>query len=218
MYDVKPNLIFGFHGCDESVRDRLLNQPDEIVISKEKYDWLGHGMYFWENNYQRALQWAEDKRKRGRIEKPAVIGAVLFLGYCCDFLDSTYIHILKRYFDLMAINYIALEQDLPENRDLPHDRYKDKILRELDCAVIEFMHRETSLTIEADMQTRGFSQFKVFDSTRGVFTEGGPVFAGAGILEKSHIQICIRNPNCIKGFFLPRKEVGFPKWLEVNNS
>ena len=48
MYDVKPNLIIGFHGCDASVRDRLLNQPDEIVISKEKYDWLGHGMYFWD--------------------------------------------------------------------------------------------------------------------------------------------------------------------------
>ncbi|MBN9385379.1 MAG: hypothetical protein J0H74_31770 [Chitinophagaceae bacterium] len=62
MYDIKPNLIFGFHGCDESVRNRLLNRPDEIVFSKEKYDWLGHGMYFWENNYERALQWAEEKR------------------------------------------------------------------------------------------------------------------------------------------------------------
>jgi hypothetical protein len=69
------------------------------VFSKEKYDWLGHGMYFWENNYARALQWAEDKKARGRIEKPSVIGAVLFLGYCCDFLDSTYLQLLKDYFD-----------------------------------------------------------------------------------------------------------------------
>lgn len=27
---------------------------------------------------------------------------------------------------------------------------------------------------------------------------------GAGIKEKSHIQICVRNTNCIKGYFLPR--------------
>jgi hypothetical protein len=54
---------------------------------------------------------------------------------------------------------------------------------------------------------------KAFDSTRGVFTEGGPVFEGAGLFEKSHIQICIRNPNCILGFFLPRKEIDFmPGW------
>jgi len=84
MYDIKPNLIIGFHGCDESTRDRLLTQPNEIMFSKEKYDWLGHGMYFWENNYARALLWAEDKKARGRIEKPSVIGAVLFLGYCCE--------------------------------------------------------------------------------------------------------------------------------------
>src|SRR5882762_5539409 len=118
MYDIKPNLIIGFHGCDESTRDRLLNQPNEIVFSKEKYDWLGHGMYFWENNYARALQWAEDKKARGRIEKPSVIGAVLFLDHCCDFLDSTYIQILKDYFDLMTISYIAADRDMPENRDL----------------------------------------------------------------------------------------------------
>lgn len=69
------------------------------------------------------------------------------------------------------------------------------------------MHGKILYNIQNDIDNDGFSIRKVFDSTRGVFTEGGPVFPGAGILEKSHIQICIRNPNCIKGFFLPRKEV-----------
>ena len=215
MYNVRPNLIFGFHGCDESVRNRLLNQPDEIVFSKEKYDWLGHGMYFWENNYERALQWAEDKKRRGRIKNPAVIGATLFLGYCCDFLDSAYLRILKDHFNLMSESYAVFGEKLPENRDLPYDKYKDKILRELDCAVIEGMHGEILFQSEANILSKGFSNNKIFDSVRGVFTEGGPVFEGAGILEKSHIQICIRNPNCIKGFFLPRKEVEFPKWLQA---
>ena len=73
MYDIRPNLIIGFHGCDADVRDKLINNPDTIVASKEPYDWLGHGMYFWENNYHRALQWAQDKYKRGKIKVPAVI-------------------------------------------------------------------------------------------------------------------------------------------------
>src|SRR5882762_1485801 len=209
MYDVKPNLIIGFHGCDETVRDRLLNQPDEIVISKEKYDWLGHGMYFWENNYQRALLWAEEKKRRGRIDKPAVIGAALFLGHCCDFLDSAYIQLLRKYYNLMAPVWAAMGKPLPQNTDLPHDLHKDKILRTLDCTVIEFMHTKILRGTRNDIVSKGFSKNKIFDSTRGVFTEGGPVFEGAGILEKSHIQICIRNPNCIKGFFLPRKEIDF---------
>jgi hypothetical protein len=54
MYDVKPNLIIGFHGCEVSVRDALLKNPNEIKISQKPFDWLGHGLYFWENNYERA--------------------------------------------------------------------------------------------------------------------------------------------------------------------
>ncbi len=102
MYDLRLNLIIGFHGCDIEVRDKFLNHPNEIVISQNPYDWLGHGMYFWENNYERAMQWAEDKKRRGAIETPAVIGAVLFLGYCCDLTDSTCIGNLANAYELMA--------------------------------------------------------------------------------------------------------------------
>lgn len=31
------------------------------------------------------------------------------------------------------------------------------------------------------------------------------LYPEAGFTEKNHIQICIRNPNCIKSFFLPRE-------------
>jgi len=76
MYDIKPNLIIGFHGCDRHVRDSLLLNPDYFKISQKPFDWLGHGLYFWENNYDRALHWAIDKMNRGEIKEPAVIGAV----------------------------------------------------------------------------------------------------------------------------------------------
>ena len=80
MYRSRSNLIIGFHGCDAEVCNKLLNHPNEILKSERPYDWLGHGIYFWENNYERALLWAKDKYKRGEINKPAVIGAVLI---CC---------------------------------------------------------------------------------------------------------------------------------------
>ena len=69
------------------------------------------------------------------------------------------------------------------------------------------MHQTIKEQIKIEVKEKGFSSLKKFDSARGVFTEGGPAFKGAGIQIKSHIQICIRNPNTIKGFFLPRKEV-----------
>ena len=42
-----------------------------------------------------------------------------------------------------------------------------------------------------------------YDSIRGVFIEGGEVYPGSEFVEKTHIQICIVNPNCIKGYFKP---------------
>lgn len=67
---------------------------------------------------------------------------------------------------------------------------------------------------QKEIATKGATDIKIFDSTRGVFTEGGAAYKGAGIFEKSHIQICIRNFNNIKGFFLPRKEIDFMKYLK----
>jgi hypothetical protein len=218
MYDVKPNLIIGFHGCEAEIRDMLLQNPNYYKISQKPFDWLGHGLYFWENNYDRALQWANDKKELGRIKTPAVIGAVLHLGRCCDFLDKRYIGLLAQYFTIMQSRYKKLGKALPENKNLPHDQHKDKVLRHRDCSVIEFMHSEIYDQVKIDLQTKGFTDYKIFDSTRGVFTEGGPAFEGAGLFEKSHIQICIRNPNCIQGFFMPREEIDFMEWLEKQSA
>jgi len=209
MYDIRPNLLIGFHGCDISVRDQLLTNPNEFIKSNKPYDWLGHGMYFWENNYDRAMEWAENKKKRGDIETPAVIGAVLAIGRCFDLLDSQFIKMLKEYYDLMVIEYASIGHALPENKDLKFDKHKDKLLRNLDCGVIEFMHGSIEKNILAQEKERGYSSYKMFDSTRGVFEESGPAFPGAGIKEKSHIQICVRNSNCILGFFLKREEIDF---------
>lgn len=215
MYNVNPSLIFGFHGCDAKVRDNLLKDPDAIKISKEPYDWLGHGMYFWENNFDRAMEWATEKKRRGAIETPAVIGAILNLGYCCDFLDSRYIRLLKNSYCHMTKAFIDKNLSLPLNMDVPSDPNKDKLLRRLDCAVIEYMHEEKIKEAKEDLTNHGFIRNLPFDSTRSIFTEGAPVYEGAGIHDKNHIQICIRNMNCIKGFFLPRRKTDFLEKLQT---
>jgi hypothetical protein len=211
MYDNRPNLIIGFHGCDKYAAEALINNPNTIKISDEPHDWLGHGMYFWENNEERARQWAVERqqRKKRPVADAAVVGAVLHLGYCCDLTDSRFIGLLKSHYKMMEEIYSKSGSPLPVNRDLPTDPHNNKLLRVLDCTVIEFTHTNIAKQYKKDKRAHGFSELKIFDSTRGVFTEGGPIYSGAEIFEKTHIQICIRNSNCIKGFFLPRKEIDF---------
>lgn len=212
MYSRRPNLVIGFHGCDKSIRDTLVRNPQIIKISEKPHDWLGHGIYFWENNLARAREWAIQKAKQGRIKEPAVVGAVIDLGYCCDFLDSGHIELLKNYYYAMEKIYKEIGKPLPVNKDLARDEHKDKLLRELDCAVIEYMHAVICNNCKNDVKKRGLSDLKMFDAVRNVFTEGGPAFKGSGIREKNHIQICVRNLNNIKGFFIPRENLDFYSW------
>lgn len=65
-------------------------------------------------------------------------------------------------------------------------------MRDLDCAVIQQIHD----------YNRSMGK-TMYDSVRGVFPEGGEVYPGSGFVDKTHIQICIVNPNCIKGYFNP---------------
>ena len=168
--------------------------------SKNDYDWLGHGIYFWENNFERAFEWAveQSQRPNSKIKTPAVIGAVLDLGYCFDLLDTHYLEELKKAYGA----YIEISQTantpIAQNKSI-HDS-QDLLLRNLDCAVVMAAHRLNEMANE-----------KQYDSVRGAFWEGKELYPNAGFAEKNHIQICVCNPNCIKGLFHPRELIAdFP--------
>ena len=202
MYSTRSGLVLGFHGCDEAVVKKVLTGEEFLKTSVNNYDWLGTGTYFWENSPSRAMEFAMHlqkypNRSKGIILKPAVIGAVIDLGFCLDLLDFDNLQLLKTsYKALLSTSNIS---NFPENKSI--GGIGDLLLRELDCAVIETLH-----TLRKD------SRQQPFDSIRGVFSEGEELYPNAGFREKDHIQICVRNPNCIKGFFLPRKlNFDYPK-------
>ncbi len=198
MYTLRPNLILAFHGCDLEERDNLIQSKSAPKPSINEYDWLGHGMYFWENNDQRALEWAEwirdnPKYSQRKIKTPAVLGAVLSLGNCLDLLDSQSIALVKDAYHKFALSYQEqTKQPLPKNAVGP-----DRVLRYLNCAVINWLHKLVKNAGETP-----------FDSVRAMFPEGTSLYQDAGFRDKSHIQICIRNADCIKGFFIPRTAKG----------
>jgi hypothetical protein len=195
MYSIRSGITLGFHGCDESVVNDILTGKAFLKSSSNSYDWLGHGIYFWENSLSRALEFAEHlqkypKQSKGKIVNPAVIGAVIQLGYCLDLLDYQNLQLLKKgYKSLVGYTDVA---EFPKNKSVGN--IGDLLLRDLDCSVIEMVH---TLKKKVGQQP--------FDSVRSVFYEGNELYPNAGFREKDHVQICVRNPNCIKGFFLPRE-------------
>ena len=194
MYPAKPGLTIGFHGCDLSVRDKLITAKTALRPSDNAYDWLGHGIYFWESNQQRALHFAKELRLRpfsnSKIIQSAVVGAILDIGFCLDLMDAEYISLVKESYKSLVISFKTLGLSIPMNSNSGSST--DLLLRNLDCAVIQNLHEE-----------RERSEVKPFDSVRAAFIEGDPLYPNAGFHDKNHIQISIRNPNCIKGYFVP---------------
>lgn len=195
MYSRLSNLVLGFHGCDRTIGLKILHSNGVLHLEKScnDYDWLGNGIYFWENNPGRALKFARDaminkRLTRGVIIELFVIGAIIDLGHCLNLLDSLFLKELKDTYNLMKIS----------GYKLPTNEYRDDsgyfLKRNLDCAVIETLH-----------SLKKKKEERAFDSVRGVFVEGKELYPTAGFREKNHIQLCIRNPNCIKGYFHPQE-------------
>lgn len=196
MYSKLPSLVIGFHGCDASVASAVLQDGEALHASTNDYDWLGSGVYFWEQNYARALSWAQEQASRGVVTEPAVVGAVLDLGHCLNLTDSYYIDLVEKEYELLANDLELADVPLPKNSG----KTTDKLFRRLDCAVINHLHAR----IETTDEDPSALYFEPFDSVRGLFSEGDPIYEGAGLKRKTHVQICVRNPNCIKGYFKPR--------------
>ena len=177
-YKSYPLFVFGFHGCERSVAERVLAGEEDLCPSSNPYDWLGTGVYFWENAPERALKWARDQKKR----EPYAIGAVIQLSSCLNLMDTgSAEEILRAYDKTVATGHL-----LPSNTGKRHG---------LDMFIINL----AALMAE--------DNGRVYDAVRGAFVEGEEIFPCSSIRSDTHIQLCVRNPACILAYFRP-KEMG----------
>ena len=120
---------------------RLLNGSDELRPSNNSWDWLGPGIYFWEQNPSRALAYAEEAARQqqkfsGKIRTPFIIGAIIELGECLNLMEPTSIDIVKKAHTILLRTMQGSGEKMPENKGAN---------RRLDCAVIRYVHESIKL-------------------------------------------------------------------------
>jgi hypothetical protein len=192
MSRLATSFVLGYHGCNRQKGLEALQNKIELMKSEKDFDWLGPGIYFWEADPQRAQEWAIEQEKRLKYNDPFVIGAVIDLGHC---LDLT----LRENLEFLRVAYENLKQSglpIPENTDPASAADNDKLFRYRDCAVIKHAHTLVRLGKKKGLEP--------FDTVRGLFIEGEPIYPGAGFNTKTHTQIAVCNPDCIKAIFQPR--------------
>ena len=96
--------VIGYHGCDRELVERVVTGAEELKPSQNAWDWLGHGIYFWEDSHARALRWAEaEAQRRGsKIKTPAVLGAAIHLGHCLNLTETEFLSLVKKAHEIYA--------------------------------------------------------------------------------------------------------------------
>ena len=186
--------IVGYHGCDAAIAEKVLAGRAELTPSRNAYDWLGQGVYFWEHGPNRAYEWAIEQARLGgmKVSSPSVVGAKIDLGVCLDLLDTANTRLLGSWYARFRYFMKRSGIRMPKNRDARGGRSGDKVLRFRDCAVIDYA-----------LSRLAHTERIVYQTVRGVFVEGGPAFPGSEIALKSHVQIAVRDSKCISEFFRP---------------
>ncbi len=181
MHRLTTSFVLGYHGCDRALGDKLISGSVLFQKSENDYDWLGPGVYFWEANPHRALQFAREKKARNHgVKNPMVVGAVIDLGLCLDLTTADSIEYLVEAYKSLKLTLRIRGQEPPENGPKPWERY-------LDCAVLRRLHEIVKVNGQPSI-----------DTVRGIFQEGSPIYPGSAFLEKTHVQIAVVNPACVK--------------------
>ena len=174
--DPFAQTVPGYHGCPPDFAEALIRGEVAVADSKPSqndWDWLGHGIYFWEYAPERARSW---------MGAGGVVGAIIQLGECLDFTDIAATRILDDEYQKVSLNHREAGLLLPTNQGSRGD---------LDCLVIN--------ELVASIGTTGL----FIETLRCPFLEGALAYAGSRIRLESHVQLVVRSHANILGIFRP---------------
>ena len=168
-------IVDGYHGTTSSKVENIMSKG--FFPSTNSYDWLGHGIYFWQDAPLRAIEWVRESAANP-TDRPVLVKARLRLSNCIDLLDVGWRDsIVDTARDFMvSINRKSKSGTLRNSAKGRHD---------LDCAFFNFL-------VEL-LKKQGYE----VGAIRAAMGEGEPILPGSPIRLKSHVQIAILNPALI---------------------
>jgi len=98
-------------------------------------------------------------------------------------------HRALEYAEFLKKLFLKRGLTLPRNA-----KGKDLLMRKRDCMIINFLHHFNEKVYKKP----------AYNTVLGVFEEGKPLYANSGIKLKTHIQLCVRSPESIIGYFRPK--------------
>ena len=166
----------GYHGTSKMAAEAILREG--FQHSGNPYDWLGDGVYFFQDASQRAIEWATNWYG----DDAAVVAAEIVLTDCLDLIDTRWTRVITEVYD----RYL----EILKRSGIPIPRQAGGAHR-LDREVINY-----AVGVLAE---RGI----YIACVRGAFAEGRPIYPDSALYDLAHVQIAVRDiKRCIKRLWL----------------
>ncbi len=165
-------FAYGYHGTEQALADTILR--DGFIPSTARGDWLGQGIYFWQDAPLRAWEWARTQYG----PNIAVIRARIRLDDCIDLLDIHWEGQMRRQFQALGREYQQAGKPPPTQRTGYHVLDKELIDRTVRYYA-----------------TKGIA----IRCVRAAFVEGTPMFPTSALYDRAHVQIAVIDPQLITG-------------------
>lgn len=170
MAPAKHILATGYHGTHVDHLESIF--ADGLRYSTNEWDWLGDGVYFFQDSPFRAREWAEQHHGPANA---AVLRATIRLESCVDLLDIAWWPTLSS----------SHRQFVEREKVLPRQTATSGAHR-LDRAVLNYM---AAVLAEEGQTVR---------CLRAAFVEGERLFPASALYSRSHVQIAVRDPLLIE--------------------
>ena len=134
----KPNVNV-YHANDRLKVENFL-ETNELIISKDT-NWLGSGMYFWDN-LSNAKYWKNEKLRKNETIDIKIIKGKIFLEKLLDLTDEETVKKIDKTWDIISkdseIKKMEIKKiELGRKLDIIFDFYKAHLSKEFDYNVIK---------------------------------------------------------------------------------
>ena len=167
--------VYGYHGTSMTSAIEIIESG--FKPSNNDYDWLGEGVYFWQDAPIRAKQWAQSVYP----QQPAVIKSLIRLDNCIDLLDVGWFPSIRALYNRFVDNYLS------ENLPLPTQNPGRSKAHRLDRTFFDYA-----------VETINLSSSHKVETIRSVFVEGENIYPSSAIYDLAHVQIAVRNTASIQ--------------------
>ena len=157
-------VAVGYHGTTKASAEAILEGG--FATSKNPYDWLGDGVYFFQGASRRAWNWAWERHG----SDAAVLGCEIQVVDFLDFTDPEWARFLTVQHDRYIEHCRIAGLPMPVQKGMAH-----------------FLDREVINYSIGALRQEGVA----IRGVRGVFAEGDLVYPDSAIYVLAHVQIAV---------------------------